>query len=348
MIEELTLFGLPFIRVKVPNPYLPPFAGNSFDPQPQPVPPAQQNNGGTITRIITFTNTFKAEPFSLGLVPRVGSLVQDSFAPAAPTLLQSVDQMAIGRAVLPTLSYDITLRQNPSGTGTGIPQPRGVRLISAVTLSDISDFNPRVTSVISDQNAPKLSDPALTTIEQWLPEQPYTFQRTGFDTTPADKLVVTPVQFRAVDTSKGWLRRFGQMVFEITYADPRRAPANVLGDTTPPLVSNITIAKFVARSFGTAAVHSVGVSATVSDTGGSTGAIDVTAFFTIDGVRWKSAVLTKGSGNTYQGTFQTQLDRPDVVAIIQARDSAGNVSVQSLKGTLSDAFSVVNLPAMMR
>ena len=67
----------------------------------------------------------------------------------------------------------------------------------------------------------------------------------------------------------------------------------------------------------------------------------MTAFFTIDGVRWKSAVLTKGSGNVYQGTISTQLSRPDVVALIQARDSAGNVSVQSLKGTLSDAFSVV-------
>ena len=282
-------------------------------------------------------------------MPRVGSLVQDSFAPAVPTFLQSVDQMAIGRAVLPTLSFDITLKQNPSGIGTGIPQPRGVRLLSAITLSDISNFNPSVTSVISDQLVPKPSDPLLTTIEQWLPDQPYSFQRTGFDTTPVDKLVVTPVQFRAVDPIKGWLRRFGQMVFEVTYVDPRKAPANILGDTTPPLVSSVTVTPLSAvRSFGTAAVHSVGVSATVSDIGGSTGPIDVTAFFTIDGVRWKSAALTKGSGNVYQGTIPTQLSRPDVVAIIQARDSAGNVSVQSLKGTLSDAFSVVNLPAIMR
>jgi hypothetical protein len=66
MIEELTLFGLPFIHVKVPNSYAPPFAG-FFDPQPQPV--LWQNKNGIITRIITFTNTFKAEPFSLGKVP---------------------------------------------------------------------------------------------------------------------------------------------------------------------------------------------------------------------------------------------------------------------------------------
>ena len=58
--------------------------------------------------------------------------------------------------------------------------------------------------------------------------------------------------------------------------------------------------------------------------------------------------FTKGSGNVYQDDIETQLKRPDVVAIIQARDSAGNVSVQSLKGTLSDAFSVVNLPTIMR
>src|SRR6185503_17688290 len=102
-------------------------------------------------------------------------------------------------------------------------------------------------------------------IEQWLPDQPYTFQRTGFDTTPADKLAVTPVQFRAIDTSKGWLRRFGQMVFEITYVDPRQAPANILGDTTPPLVSNIVITPQAARSIGIAAIQSVDVIATVSD-----------------------------------------------------------------------------------
>ena len=45
--------------------------------------------------------------------------------------LSGIDQMAIGRAVLPTLSYDITLKQNP--IGSDIPQPRGVRLVSAIT-----------------------------------------------------------------------------------------------------------------------------------------------------------------------------------------------------------------------
>ena len=70
-------------------------------------------------------------------------------------------------------------------------------------------------------------------------------QRTGFDTVPADKLVVTPVQFRANDSDKGWLRRFSQMVFEVTYADPRRAPTNILGDTTPPLIRDVTITPLV-------------------------------------------------------------------------------------------------------
>ena len=90
------------------------------------------------------------------------------------------------------------------------------------------------------------------------------------------------------------------------------------------------------------------MSARVSDTGGSSGPIAVTAFFTIDGVRWKNAALTKGSGNIYQGNIPVHLNRPDVVAIIQARDSAGNVSVQSLKGTLSDAFVALHLPMIMR
>jgi hypothetical protein len=256
--------------------------------------------------------------------------------------------MAIGRPILPTLSYDITLQQNPNGTGTGIPQPRGVRLLRAITLSDISNFNPSVTSVISDQNAPKTNDPAMTTIEQWLPDQPYTLQRTGFDTTPADKLVVTPVQIRPTDSKQGWLRRFAQMVFEVTYVDPRRAPANILGDTTPPLIRAVTITPMLAANSVGIAAQSIGVSATVTDVGGSGGSIDVSALVTVDGVHWQSTPLTRVSGNTYQGSAPLLLNRPDVVALIQARDSAGNVSVQALKGTLTDAFTSVILPLIRR
>ena len=350
VIEELTLYGLPFIRVKVPNPYLPPFAGNAFDPQPQPVPPAQQNNAGTITRIITFTNTFKAEPFSFGQVPRVSSLVRDSFAPGLRPCSRASIRWRSAGAVLPTLSYDITLRPTTSpGTGTGIPQPRGVRLLSAITLSDISNFNPSVTSVISDQIAPKPSDPALTTIEQWLPDQPYTFQRTGFDTTPADKLVVTPVQFRAVDTGKGWLRRFGQMVFEITYVDPRRAPANILADTTPPLVSNIIITPLAARSIRHRR-RTIGRRERDRERQRRQQRPD-----RCDGVLYdrrralEERRADQGQRKRLPGHIsRLSSNRPDVVAIIQARDSAGNVSVQSLKGTLSDAFSTVHLPTIRR
>ena len=59
VIEQWTLYGLPFIRVKVPKPTKPAFGGGtSFDPTPQPLPISLRNNSGTFTRLITFTNSF--------------------------------------------------------------------------------------------------------------------------------------------------------------------------------------------------------------------------------------------------------------------------------------------------
>jgi hypothetical protein len=156
------------------------------------------------------------------------------------------------------------------------------------------------------------------------------------------------VQFRATDTTKGWLRRFAQMVFEVTYADPRQAPPSLLGDTIAPLIRNIAIAPAnVVQSIGTAATQAVNVSATVTDTGGSAGVLDVTVLYTADGTRWKIAPLAK-VGGVYQGTIHTQLNGASVVALIQARDSAGNVAAQALKGSLSSAFTVVSVPIIRR
>ena len=123
----------------------------------------------------------------------------------------------------------------------------------------------------------------------------------------------------------------------------------MLADTTPPLISNIITTPLAARSFGTAAVQSVNVIATVSDTGGSGGPIDVTALFTIDGVHWKSSVLTKGSGNIYQGTYPDSAEPvgcgSDHPGPRQRRQRQRPIA----QGPLSDAFSVtLHLPTIMR
>ena len=57
VLEEMTLYGLPFIRVKVPNPTDAPYLG-SFDPAAKPVPGNIQRyrrTTRTFTRMITVT-----------------------------------------------------------------------------------------------------------------------------------------------------------------------------------------------------------------------------------------------------------------------------------------------------
>src|SRR5439155_4685198 len=132
VLLEMTLYGLPFIRVKVPIPTSPPYDG-SFDPPPEPIPsdvqPQLTENSNPFTRIITFTNEFDLQNVGKDMVPRVTSKVADSFlGNQQVTTLAGKDQTLIGRPVLPTLNYDITLKENPNKSGQGIAQVRGVRL----------------------------------------------------------------------------------------------------------------------------------------------------------------------------------------------------------------------------
>ena len=66
--------------------------------------------------------------------------------------------------------------------GDGIPQPRGVRLLRAITLSDISRFNPNVTTVVSDVTEPLVGDTLLNLPKAWMPDRP--FGRLAFDIYP--------------------------------------------------------------------------------------------------------------------------------------------------------------------
>ena len=61
-----------------------------------------------------------------------------------------------------------------------------------------------------------------------------------------------------------------------------------------------------------------------------------------------SAPLLKVGANSYAGSITTSASGGNVVAFVAARDAAGNVATQALKGTLSSAFSLVYLPAARR
>jgi hypothetical protein len=349
---EWTLYGLPFIRVTVPNPSNPTYGG-FFDPQPKKIPtdpPPPRLAPGVFTRLITFTNTFDPDPPAAEKVPQVYSDVEDSFLPGVTTHVTSEAQMAIGRPVMPALAYDITLQ--PSGPGAP-PVPTGVRLVQATMAPDLSEFNPHVTTPVTDMvYAQQQDDPPMEILNAWLPEQPYAEQHTQYlsatEVLTRDGLIVYPAQLRALNSESGQLRRFYSMVFEVSYRDPLAAPANILGDDVPPLISDIDVAppSGALQRIGPAAL-SVRISARVIDNSGG-GLDSVTATYTVDGKTWQQVKLTDGNGD---GLYETVVQPPSTIqniyVIVEARDTAGNVTTDTAKGRLS-AFELTYLPLIRR
>jgi hypothetical protein len=254
--------------------------------------------------------------------------------------------------VLPLLTYDLTLQDTSltGGTGSGIPEPRGVRLLSATMLPELSGFNPHVTTITTDTTfAQQQDDPNMTVQEQWLPDQPYTFLRTSDDGQYTDKLLVNPAQFWASSARAGQLRRFTQLVFEVNYLDPNSANGSALDDATPPEISDVTISlpQQLARQAGIAA-QQITVKANVHDEGGASGPLEVSITYTNDGRNWLFAALNDDDQDgLYTGTFDSPPPGQNISMIVEARDGAGNVATYTAKGTM-DALSILALPALLR
>ncbi len=311
----------------------------------------------TFTRVVTVTIAapdFPLESVGGDMVPRVKHAdLLDSFAPGETIALTGTDLMAAGKPVMPLLIYDLTLRDTglSGGAGSGIPEPRGVRLLSATTLPELSGFNPHVTTITTDTTfVQQQDDPNLTVQGQWLPDQPYIFQRTSDGGQYTDKLLVNPAQFWASSARSGKLRRFAQLVFEVNYLDPNSAIGGALGDTTPPEISDVSISlpQLMARQAGIAAQQQITVKASVQDEGGANGPLDVSITYTNDGQHWLSAPLSFDAGTRlYTGSFDPPPPGQNIALIVEARDGAGNVATYTAKGTM-DAFSILALPALLR
>ncbi|HEX9442429.1 MAG TPA: hypothetical protein VF909_22265, partial [Roseiflexaceae bacterium] len=349
VIEEMTLYGVPFIRVQVPNPSAPTYGG-FFDPQPKPIPAGTPvNSNGVFTRIVTFTNTFD-QPLA-DHVPQAYSTVEDSFLPGVTTLISSQDQMAIGRPVLPALTYDITLL--PSAAGGPTPEPNGVRLRDATALPDLEGFNPHVTTPVTDQvYAQQQEDPAIEVQDAWQPEQPYSQQRTKYlsatEVLTRDNLIVNPAQFRAVESETGQLRRFSQMVFEISYIDPAVAPPSTLADEIPPLIGDVHVSlPGTALRGANPAGLVVHISASVSDNSTNPSSLNVTATYSTDKLNWDQIALHSVGGGLFEATVNAPANGQNIFVIVEARDKAGNVATDTAKGTLS-SYTFIYLPLVRR
>jgi parallel beta helix pectate lyase-like protein len=341
IIEEMTLYGLPFIRVKVPTP------NAQIDPAPLAIPSAVLNGlsdkNPVFTRTIRITNKFSAD-----LVPKVSSQVVDSFRNSQVSLA-SADQMAQGRPVLPTLTYDITLL--PTAPGAEIALPRGVRLLSAKSLPDLENYDPHVTTPVTDQVYPQQQEnPTMTARDAWLPDLPYAIQRTARRTASAgdiltDQLVISPAQFNASNGESGQLRRFTEMVFEVTYVEPQIAPASVLAQASSPLFSDVRIIPLgpAGATAIQAARQSVRFSVIVSDSNGS-GLREVSATYTADGLAWqRQQLLLNPDNGRYEATLPAPAAGGNISAFFESLDNAGNVAVETRKGALA-AIKYIFMP----
>jgi predicted outer membrane repeat protein len=339
-IVQMTLYGLPFMRVRVPLP------ADLPTPAMLPFPPDQLDNTGTLTRTVVVNNSFEMVQVGDGQIPRVTATISDSYRLLTETLyLTGTDQLSPGRPVLPALAYDITLPPNPNcQQNCAIPQPRGVRLKSATTLQDIG-FAPHNTTTVTDPVGLDKQAPELSIRNLWLPDVPYTFQRTstlsGTEPITSDRLLISPAQFRAADSRSGQLRRFTQMVLEVSYADPVRADPKTLwcflictgsdnsssGGGGHGLAS---LADAPGLSLSTEVIYSEAI-----------GLREVSATYTVDGINWRRVLLNKQESLTAdipgfrRDLYSVSNLEPfsnNLAVFFEALDKAGNVSVTSLKG----------------
>jgi hypothetical protein len=345
---EWTLYGLPGIRAVVPNPFNPsdPPFGGPIEPSARPVLPDNDGQAAFVTRLVTFTNTFTRTILDRG-VPIAGSRVDDSFASGNPTFLRGTDLARLGRPVMPSLAYDITVL--PTGSGFDAPIPRGIRLVKASAQPLITGFDAHVTTVVTEETyLQQQDDPEIEQLGEWMPDQPYTYERVtrriaGNDI-DRDLLSVTPAQFRSFGGERGDLRLFNQLVFEITYLDPRFATPAQLADQTPPLIEGVEV---LQNSSGPskAAGPSLLLVATVNDD--NAGTLEVSVVYTTDGETWQRLPMPYNSAaNRYELVFSPP-QGSKFVAIIEARDAAGNIASDTAKGELLALYEI-QLPLVVR
>ena len=137
------------------------------------------------------------------------------------------------------------------------------------------------------------------------------------------------------------------MVFEVSYLDPGTAFSSFSTDSQPPVISDIDVSLPGTTFQGQiAAPQQVKISTRVVDNG--TNGLDVGATYTIDGLHWQRKTLTL---NQATGLFEATVPAPsfaeNIFVIVEARDQAGNVAVDTAKGTFS-SYAFNYLPLLLR
>jgi hypothetical protein len=199
-------------------------------------------------------------------------------------------------------------------------------------LDDQEGFNPHVTTIITETTARAGGEPLLPVTDEWIPINPFIAQRSviqvgGVDQA-SDTLLVNPVQFRTTGEGTGTLRRYRQVVLEITYIDPNVVDAATLADTLAPVIVGPTL-----RQESTSSLR---ISASASDMDGAT-APSLHAAYTLDGTTWNEVDLVLNQ-EVYSVVVPLRSGANSVSAIITARDGAGNSSSENVAGSFAGDF----------
>jgi hypothetical protein len=112
------------------------------------------------------------------------------------------------------------------------------------------------------------------------------------------------------------------------------------------VIEDVSVTATAAQSVRVASTQMIHINVGILDNNTLDG-MAVTAIYTTDGRHWDDVAFTQ-NGSIFTADVQTQPLGPDVVAIIQARDRAGNVVVETHKGILSSEFTSVFVPIAYR
>jgi hypothetical protein len=338
----MTLYGLPFIRVQVPNPL--PLPAEEAPPNALPAT-VNVPDSGIIERQITFIPQIDAD----GVIERTGNnypiltdlQIEDKFLNAQTGLATAV-QASDGRIIdavqegfpeMPEFSYDLSLSSSLSETSDLIV--RDVVLVDGIY--EVQDYTPQVSQIIT-QDIDFLRDETTFGPEpdggaSWYPDQFYDFTstavQTGTEITNRSQLVITPAQYKPTSEGAGRLRIYSEVTFKIVYVDPNAAQAEqTLSDDTAPIIDNV-------RAISTAAIstsHRVGVKA--RDDISAVADLTVEGVYLQDGTIWQPLSFSFSSANdAWIAEVPTELGATNY--IITVSDEAGNAASYTGKGRLS-------------
>jgi hypothetical protein len=366
VLSVMTLYGLPYIPVLVPNEFRqPPPPEERVDAPANTIAPIRPPTDlGTLERVITFTLGFENI-----IVPRTGSQfpvikgveVDDSFVAAGfgtPELAKNAVRVnsdaRAGRPVLPSFAYDLTALSAISET-----QQLTVKDVVFLrgTYTSTPGYNPLITQIVTETIDPLTE----TTVEPdfsagtgvWYPDKFFDFSRVGTSSDQRVQLVSAAAQFRAnEDGVTGVMRPYTTMTFKVVYVDPGAERAGeALADTNPPRIAQVRLVAQQATTQVDLTRVVVEVTDQLADNDPqSTGIDSVEAVYVVDDQEWvRVQFQPEAPGDVSRWIADIPVAASDLRLIVSASDRAGNTAFYTAKGTFAPtANPVVFLPVIRR